>query len=67
VAAAAIDGARAANREALEATGQRLRAVPFDDKVDVVGLDGEMKQAERAPARSGERAQQFRENRIRAE
>ena len=67
MAAAAVDGARAANREALEATGQRLRGVPFDDKVEVVGLDGEMKQAERAPARGGECAQQLRKNRGRAE
>lgn len=64
---AAVDGTRAANSEALQPTAECLRSIRFDDEVEVVGLDGEMEQTERAVARGGERLAQFLENRGGAE
>ena len=46
VASRAVDGASAADREPLDATDERQARISFDDHVNMVGLHGELDDAE---------------------
>jgi hypothetical protein len=52
--AGAIDRAGTSNGEALQSAGEGERSVGFGNEVEVVGLDGEVDQAEAAAAGGGE-------------
>jgi hypothetical protein len=58
----AIDGTCTANVEPLEPPRKLLSAVCFDEQMNVVGLDRELKDAEAGGARSGEGALQLTED-----
>jgi len=61
-----IDGARAANAEALQSARQLRSAVCLGEQVHMVGLDGEVEHAEAGGARSGQGAAQLTEHLVRA-
>jgi hypothetical protein len=65
--AAPIDGTGATNREPLQPAGERRRRVCFDDEVQMVGLHGELDDAERVAAGLGERAAKVGEDPIGSE
>jgi hypothetical protein len=59
-----IDGARTSNGETLQAAAERSRAVRFHDEMNVVNLDREVDDPERAAAGSSQRAAQRREHHV---
>jgi len=63
----AVDGSCAANGQAVQTARELPGGIGLDDDVEMIGLDGEMQDAEGAVAANGENAAQIGEDVVRAE
>jgi hypothetical protein len=63
----AVDGARGADGEPVDAADEGQSVIGFDDQMDVIGLDGEVDDAKRLAAGAGEGALQSGVDAVRAQ